>query len=246
MPIIDYHPPMTRETALIVGVRHLGRVIARHFGKQGFEVVCAARTAADVEACAKDVDAAGGKGVPLVCDLFDPASLRSLHERNFDLVIASQTAGGRFGAKPLLEIDDAELDQGLRAYVRGTWNLLKATGPRLCATGRGTFLQIGTSSGVRTKDGFAALGAAQHALRALVQVAAREWRGSGVHVAYLPIDGAIESERTREWIAKNGPDRAVDPQAIAQACEFLHRQPPRSWTHELVLRPVGSDWTGPT
>lgn len=237
---------MTRETVAIVGVRHLGRVIARHFGKLGFEVVCCARTVADVEACAKDVEAAGGKGVPLVCDLFDPASLRPLGERNLDLVIGSQTAGGRFGAKPMLEIDDAELDGNLRAYVRGTWNLLKAVGPRLTQQRRGTFLQIGTSSGVRTKDGFAALGAAQHALRALVQVAAKEWRANNVHVAYLPIDGAIESERTKEWIAKNGPDRAVDPQAIAQACEFLHRQPPRSWTHELLLRPIGSDWTTPT
>jgi NAD(P)-dependent dehydrogenase (short-subunit alcohol dehydrogenase family) len=237
---------MTRETAVIVGVRSLGRVVARHFGKLGFEVVCAARTADTVEAVAKEVDAAGGKGVPFVCDLFDPASLRPLGERSLDLVISAQTAGGRFGAKPLLEIDDAEIDANLRAYVRGTWNLLKAVGPRLTSQRRGTFLQIGTSSGVRTKDGFAALGASQHALRALVQVAAKEWRANSVHVAYLPIDGAIESERTKEWIAKNGPDRAVDPQAIAQACEFLHRQPPRSWTHELLLRPIASDWTTPT
>src|SRR5262249_5470368 len=144
-PMIVYDSPMTRETAVILGVRHLGRVIARHFGKLGFEVVCAARTAADVEACVRDVEAAGGKGVPLVCDLFDPASLRPLGERKLDLVIASQSAGGRFGSKPLLEIDDAEIDQGLRAYVRGTWNLLKAIGPRLCAERSGTFLQMGTS-----------------------------------------------------------------------------------------------------
>ena len=44
---------------------------------------------------------------------------------------------------------------------------------------------------MRTKEGFAALGATHHGLRALVQVAAREWRARGVHVAYLPIDGAI-------------------------------------------------------
>ena len=110
--------------------------------------------------------------------------------------IAAQTAGGRFGARPLLEIDGQELDQGYAAYLRGTWNLLKAVGPTLLAQRRGTFLQIGTSSGVRTKDGFAALGAIQHGLRALVQVAAREWRGQGVHVAYLPIDGGIASDKT--------------------------------------------------
>ena len=103
-----------------------------------------------------------------------------------------------------------------------------------------------SSSGLRTKEGFAALGATQHALRALVQVAAREWRPAGAHVAYLAIDAAIESECTREWIARGGADRAIPQEEIARACEYLHRQHPRAWTHELVLRPTGSEWTAPT
>jgi NAD(P)-dependent dehydrogenase (short-subunit alcohol dehydrogenase family) len=223
---------------------------------------------------AAEVDAAGGRGTGVTCDLGDPASLASLVAgcERIDLCIAAQTAGGRFGARPLVEIADEELDQGYRSYLRGTWNLLKAVGPKLIAQGAGTFLQIGTSSGVRTKDGFAALGAIQHGLRALVQVAAREWRAHGVHVAYLPIDGAIESERTAAWTARNAvlgtpkgfrtshdgaaaaeppsphatADRAIPQGEIARACAYLHAQEPRAWTHELVLRPRGTDWTAPT
>jgi NAD(P)-dependent dehydrogenase (short-subunit alcohol dehydrogenase family) len=236
------------ETLVIVGVRTLGRAIAQHFGRQGWHVVCAARTAADVERAADEVNRAGGQGVPVVCDLGDPASLAALVEGRdrVDLVIAAQTAGGRFGARPLLEIDGQELDQGYAAYLRGTWNLLKAVGPTLLARKQGTFLQIGTSSGVRTKEGFAGLGAIQHGLRALVQVAAREWRGQGVHVAYLPIDGGIASDKTAGWMAKSGEDRAIPQEEIARACEYLHRQNPRAWTHELVLRPAQTDWTAPT
>jgi NAD(P)-dependent dehydrogenase (short-subunit alcohol dehydrogenase family) len=236
------------ETLIVVGVRTLGRAIALHFARQGWQVVCAARTAANVEEVAAEVDRAGGRGVPVVCDLADPASLAALvRERpRVDLCVASQTAGRRFGSKPLLEIDGEELDHGFAAYVRGTWNLLHAVGPKLRDQRAGTFLQIGTSSGVRTKEGFATLGAVQHGLRALVQVAAREWRQHGVHVAYLPIDGAIESERTAAWVAQNGADRAIPQDEIARACEYLHRQAPRAWTHELVLRPTGGDWTAPT
>jgi NAD(P)-dependent dehydrogenase (short-subunit alcohol dehydrogenase family) len=235
------------ETLLIVGVRTLGRTIALHFARQGWQVVCAGRTRETVEAVAAEVEKAGGRGTPVVCDLLDPPSLRALVERpDLDLVVAAQTAGGRFGARPLVDIDDGELDGALAAYVRGTWNLLKAVGPRLLQQNRGTFLQIGTSSGVRTKEGFAALGAAQHGLRALVQVAAREWRRQRVHVAYLPIDAAIASERTAAWLAQAGPDRAVPPEEIARACEYLHRQDPRAWTHELSLRPLATDWTAPT
>jgi NAD(P)-dependent dehydrogenase (short-subunit alcohol dehydrogenase family) len=236
------------ETLVIVGVRTLGKAIALHFAAQGWQVVCAARTRADVEAAAAAVDQAGGKGIPLVCDLGDPSSLEVLAraQPRIDLCITAQAAGGRFGSLPLLEIPTDELDRGYAAYLRGTWNLLRAVGPRLVSQGSGTFLQMGTSSGVRTKEGFAALGAIQHGLRALVQVAAREWRAHGVHVAYLPIDGAIESERTREWITRSGADRAIPQVEIARACEYLHRQDRRAWTHELVLRPTGSDWSAPT
>jgi NAD(P)-dependent dehydrogenase (short-subunit alcohol dehydrogenase family) len=237
-----------RETLVMLGVRTLGKAIALHFAARGWQVVCAARTRADVESVAAEVDQLGGQGIPVVCDLGDPASLAALARRpeRIDLCIAAQTAGGRFGALPLLEIPDDELDRGYAAYLRGTWNLLKAIGPRLVDQGAGTFLQIGTSSGVRTKEGFAGLGAIQHGLRSLVQVAAREWRVHGVHVAYLPIDGAIESERTREWITRSGADRAIPQVEIARACEYLHHQDRRAWTHELVLRPSGSEWTAPT
>jgi NAD(P)-dependent dehydrogenase (short-subunit alcohol dehydrogenase family) len=239
---------MDNPTLVMVGVRSLGRVIALHFAALKWQVVCAARTQADVDGLAAEVTAAGGHGIPVVCDLTDPASLAALAgaSARVDLCVAAQTAGGRFGARPLMEIDDEEIDRGYRAYLRGTWNLLKAVGPRLLAQQSGTFLQIGTSSGVRTKEGFAALGAVQHGLRALVQVAAREWRTQGVHVAYLPIDGAIESEKSAGWVARNGEARAVPPQEIARACEYLYRQDPRAWTHELVLRPPGTLWTAPT
>lgn len=237
------------ETLIIVGVRTLGRAVALHFARQGWQVVCAARTRETVEEVAAEVNAAGGRGVPVVCDLADPASLARLvgGTERIDACIAAQTAGGRFGSLPLVDIPDEELDRGYASYLRGTWNLLKAVGPRLISQGSGTFLQIGTSSGVRTKEGFAGLGAVQHGLRALVQVAAREWRLHGVHVAYLPIDGPIASERTQAWISRNeAANQAIPQSAIARACMYLHRQERGGWTHELVLRGSGSDWTAPT
>lgn len=236
------------ETLVIVGVKTLGRAIAAHFAAQGWQVICAARTRADVDRAAAEVNAAGGRGVGVVCDLGDPATLAALTAgpARIDLCIAAQTAGGRFGARPLVQIDDAEFDRQYAGYPRASWNLLKAVGPKLLAQGSGTFLQIGTSSGVRTKEGFAALGTAQHALRALIQVAAREWRTQGVHVAYLPIDGAIDSDKTADWISKSGADRAIPQAEIARACEYLHRQERRAWTHELLLRPPAGDWTAPT
>ena len=233
------------QTVMIVGVRGLGKVIARHFAAQRWRVICAARSRETVDAAVAEVNAAGGQGVAAICDLQNQASLAQVVQTQpqLDLVIAAQTSGGRFGARPLLEIDDVELDQVLNAYVRGTWNLLKVVGPKLLQQGRGTFLQMGTSSGVRTREGWAPLGIAQHGLRALIQVAAREWRPRGVHVAYLPIDGGIT--RADPAAAETAP-RALAPGEIARACDYLHQQEINAWTHELVLRPSGTDWTAPT
>src|SRR5438132_8296943 len=110
------------QTLVIVGVRTLGRTIALHFARQGWRVVCAARTEADVAAVAAAVTAAGGQGVPVRADLADRGSLDALAETAgaIDLCVASQTAGGRFGALPMLEIPLAELEQGFGAYMRGT------------------------------------------------------------------------------------------------------------------------------
>ena len=232
------------ETLLIVGVRKLGRSIALHFARRGWRVLCASRTASDVEALARDVTSAGGQGVAAVCDLQRPETLSRFTEDRADLVVAAQTMGGRFGALPLLEIPSAELPQSFTAYPQGTWNLLRAVGPAMLAQGSGTFVQIGTSSGVRTREGFAALGAAQHGLRALIQVAAREWRSRGVHVAYLPVDGPIGSERTHA--AGIPAEQLISQEAIAEACAYLHAQTPDAWTHELLLRPTGGPWSAPT
>jgi NAD(P)-dependent dehydrogenase (short-subunit alcohol dehydrogenase family) len=242
-------PTPANQTALIVGVKGLGRIIATHFAAKGARVICAARSRDSVIEAAAAVDAAGGEGVPAVCDLQDPASLAAVaHEHGpLDLVIAAQTAGGRFGPRPLLEADAGELTRVFTAYVGGTWNLLRAVGPQLTARGRGTFLQIGTSSGIRTKEGWAPLGAAQHALRALVQVAAKEWRARGVHVAYLPIDGGISGlDRSGGQAGGDAVPRTLSPLEIARACDYLHHQEASAWTHEHVLRPAGTDWTAPT
>jgi NAD(P)-dependent dehydrogenase (short-subunit alcohol dehydrogenase family) len=231
-------------TLAVIGVRGLGREIALHFARAGWRVVCASRTLSTVEQLARDVTTAGGLGVPVACDITVPQSLAPLAGEPVDLLVMAQTASGRFGALPLLDIPDQELAKGFTAYVQGTWNVMKAVGPALLARGRGTFLQVGTSSGIRTKEGFAALGAVQHALRALVQVAAREWRARGIHVAYVPIDGPIASEGTRAHGLAS--ERLLTPSAIARACQYLYEQTPDAWTHELVLRPAGGDWTAPT
>jgi hypothetical protein len=78
-----------------------------------------------------------------------------------------------------------------------------------------------------------------------VQAAAKDLRSRGVHVVFLPADGFIESEKTAAYVAQVGSDKAIPQEEIAKAILYLHEQSPRAWTHELILRPYGFEWSAP-
>ena len=236
-------------TLLIAGIKNLGRTVALHFARRGWNVAVASRTRADVEALARDVEVAGGKGLPVVADLADTANCAELVERTrarfgaIELCVASQTSGARFGPTPILEVTEDDLRRTFFGYPVNTLHLLQAVARQQVAQGGGTFVQMGTSSGLRPRQGFAALGAAQHALRALLLAAAQELRGQLVHVAYVAIEGGIESEKSQGHTARVGLDRTLPPDEIAKAIQYLHEQGPRSWTHELALKPARTEWS---
>jgi NAD(P)-dependent dehydrogenase (short-subunit alcohol dehydrogenase family) len=106
---------------------------------------------------------------------------------------------------------------------------------------KGTIIFTGASASLRGSARFAAFAGAKHALRALAQSMARELGPRGIHVAHTIIDGAIDTEFTRQKFpdrhALKAQDGILAPDHIAEAYWMLHRQPRDAWTHELDLRP---------
>ena len=239
------------ETLLVVGVRGLGRALALHFAAEGFNVVCAARTAATVEELAKDAAAAQptGRGLGalgVTCDLHDAPSVESLCARAWerfggvDLVVAAQTSGAPFAVRSVLQTPPEDVLTGFLGYPLATLRLLRAAGPRLVSQQRGTFVQVGTGGGFKVRDGMAGLAAPQHALRVLVEGAARELKAFNVHCAYLAVEGQLDTPRSAGYIARNGLEKTVPCGEVARAIAFLHRQDPRAWSHELSVRPAAA------
>jgi NAD(P)-dependent dehydrogenase (short-subunit alcohol dehydrogenase family) len=222
-----------RERALIVGARGLGRELARHFAGRGWELVCAARTRSDVDALAREI---GGHGVS--ADLADPASLRRLvaDRGPFDLAVCAHTSGAPFRVGPVLEADPAHYAQRLQGSVLHSLHFLQAVAPSAK-----TVVQIGTTLAARVRPGFGALSSPQHALRALWQAAADELKPRGIHAVYLALEGQLATPESAAFVARHGEARAIPPQEVALALEYLHRQDPRAWTHELALRPAASE-----
>jgi NAD(P)-dependent dehydrogenase (short-subunit alcohol dehydrogenase family) len=112
--------------------------------------------------------------------------------------------------------------------------------------GRGTLLFTGATASLRGGAGFAAFAGGKAALRALAQSMARELGPRGLHVAHVVVDGLIDTAFSREHFAERvaaaGPDGILNPDHIAEAYWWLHRQPRDAWTFELDLRPSVETW----
>ena len=210
-------------------------------------VLIAGRTPRKVEKVATSIVAAGGSAEAVTMDATNEADVVKLFDR------AMATANSReapelivYNAGGNQKVDFRELsaelfEQFWRVGCFGGFLVGREAARRLVPLGRGTVIFTGASASLRGKPGYAQFAAAKAGLRMVAQSMAREYGSSGIHVAHVVIDGAIDGERLRsrrpEAIRERGEDGLLSIEAIAEAYWQIHRQARGAWTHELDLRP---------
>ena len=112
---------------------------------------------------------------------------------------------------------------------------------------RGTILFTNASAAFKGYPQSGAFAIASHGKAGLAQSMARELMPQGIHVAHVPIDGAIgwtqEDGSRKHWLAgQSKEDNMVDPAHIAETYLHLHRQHRSTWAFEVVLRPWVEKW----
>jgi len=138
---------MADRVALVTGAsRGLGRGIARALGSSGATVYVTGRHANDLEAAAREVDAAGGRGIGARCDHGNDCEVQALFDRirreqgRLDLLVNNAAAvdaaelirPGPFWEKDLKLVD--MIDIGLRSNYTASYfaaPLMIETGPAL-------------------------------------------------------------------------------------------------------------------
>jgi NAD(P)-dependent dehydrogenase (short-subunit alcohol dehydrogenase family) len=149
--------------------RGLGRGIARGFGSRGATVYLTGRSLdGSLEQAAGEVDARGGRGIPVACDHRDDAQVRGLFDRvrgestSLDILVNNAAAvypeallaPGGFWEKPLRLVD--MIDVGLRSnYVASYY-----AAPMMVEAKRGLIVNISFYGAVSYFHG-AAYGAAK-------------------------------------------------------------------------------------
>jgi 3-oxoacyl-[acyl-carrier protein] reductase len=234
-------------TVVVLGARNLGGAIIDHFVAHGWNAAGVARSE-DTLAAVRERGA-----MAIEADASDPAALSGALEAareefgSVDAVVnavtaARPTGSGPFGGGALAE---ADLDgfRGWTVAVAEQAFVFLSTGlVAVRQSGGGALIQITGGSSRRAMPGRGLWAAGAFATRALVQAAAQELRGEGIHVALLAVDATIASPKTAALTRGASEDSLADMGEVAGAVRFLVEQGARAYTHELTVTPSGERW----
>jgi NAD(P)-dependent dehydrogenase (short-subunit alcohol dehydrogenase family) len=240
------------QTIVVLGARNLGGAIVDHFLEMGWNAAAVARSEETLEAVRRR------GAVALAADASNRDELAGALERarqelgSLDAVVNAVSAarppgGGPFGGGELAAAEMAAFQGWTVAVAEQAFVFLSAGARALQRSGGsagtgGTLVQITGGSSRRAMPGKGLWAAGAFATRALVQAAAQELRGEGIHVALLAVDATIESPKTAAFTGDQPRDALADQDQVAEAVAFLVGQRGRALTHELVVTPAGDRW----
>jgi NAD(P)-dependent dehydrogenase (short-subunit alcohol dehydrogenase family) len=123
--------------AVVTGAgRGIGRACALALARAGAEVVLVSRTADDLAAVGRQIEAAGGGAHAVVCDVTDPRAVDDALGALDALDVLVTSAGGNL-PEPFLDVTPEHLDALLALNVKGTFLAAQAAARRMVATGAG-------------------------------------------------------------------------------------------------------------
>jgi 7-alpha-hydroxysteroid dehydrogenase len=242
---------LSGKVALVTGSgRGIGAGIARGFAEAGASVAVVARTQADVDAVAAEIEAAGGKALALSADVKDLASLPGVLERTVEhfggLDILVNNAGGEI-SPPFLDTRVQHIEEAIHFNVLVPFELSRLATPHLLQRPGASILNISSQTTLVSIRGSLAHHTGKTAESQLTLSMAADL-GPKIRVnALLP--GPIMTEALqRYWDEKDDNLREIldhirmrrlgTPEDVASAAIFLC-SPAASWITGLLMELTG-------
>jgi len=236
--------------AIVTGAgRGIGAATAVALAEAGADVVCAARTQADIDATASAVQERGRKGLAVATDVTVTGDLERLVATTVSemgrLDVLVNNAGGWL-PRPVLDTSERAFEAALRFNVTSAFLLTKLAVPQLAANGAGSVVNISSRAASMVQPVFVAYATAKAALstmtRALAPELAPKVRVNAVEVGGVETDALAQvllDEDTRSRLEANTPMRRVgQPEDIAAAVVYL-ASPASSWVTGKVFEVDG-------
>jgi len=235
------------KTLVVLGARNLGGAIADHFLSAGWNVAAVARSEETLAAVRERGALAIGADASDLDQLAGALARAREEFGGLDAIVnavsaARPTRPGPFGGGPLADAGVEDFRAWTAAVAEQAFVFLSAGAAALRESGGGSLIQVTGGSARRAMPERGLWGAGAFATRALVQAAAHEMRGEGIHAALLVVDATIESPKTEEFTRDKPREALARMSDVADAVAFLVAQHPRGYTHELVVTPCGETW----
>ena len=170
---------LTGKVAIVTGAgKGIGRGIALGFAEAGADIVCAARTQADIEAVADEVRALGGRALAVPTDVTRTEDLERLVEATlaeFGKVDVLVNNAGGTPPRAAMDTSEAFFEKALRFNVTAAFLLSRLAARAMVDTvGSGAIVNISSRSSDMVQTSFVAYAAAKAALNMMTRNMAAE------------------------------------------------------------------------
>ncbi len=230
------------QVAVVTGAgRGIGRAVAATLAREGAAVALAARSTAELEAVAREIEQAGGRTLTMPTDVRHEGAVEALARRvlgEWQRVDVLVNAAGVATFAPVTDSKLDDWDQMLAVNLRGAVLCCRAILPAMTARHRGTIINVGSVVTSRSLTGSAAYTASKYGLLGFSRVLAEEMRPHGVRVGVLSA-GATATSLWDAMPAAPARERMLRADQVAEAALLMAALDPNATLEELTLLPAG-------
>ena len=221
----------------------LGRAISMRLAAEGTQVALLARDEEKLNAVRDEIEAEGGRAVPLSADLTEPRAVEdavdSVAEQCGRIDIVVNNAGlGIF--KTVEEMELEEWDLHLDVMLRGAFLVTKHALPHIYEQERGHVAMISSLWAKRFCAKCAGYTAAKFGVRGLAQSLREEARPPNVKVTNV-MPGTVDTPFFDKTDWETDLSHALQPEDVASTVLHALQLPDRAAIEEVVLQAIMPD-----
>ena len=232
---------LTDRVAVVTGAgKGIGRGIALAFAEAGADIVCAARTQAEIDDTAREVRSRGRRALAVSTDVLQTRDLEQLVEAilaEFGRIDVLVNNAGGTGPRAALDTSERFFERALRMNVTQAFLLSRLCIPQMVETaGGGAIVNISSRSSNMVQTSFVAYAAGKAALnmmtRNLAAEVAPKIRVNAIAVGGVATDAlevVLTNDALREQFERNTPMHRPGSVEDIAACALYLASPAAGW-----------------
>jgi 3-oxoacyl-[acyl-carrier protein] reductase len=208
------------KNALVTGAgKGIGKAVALALAAEGTNVILLARTTADLETLAKEVETLGVKALVVTADISDIKSVNQAVKKalatfgTIDILI-NNAGVGKFGK--FLDLSPEEFENIIKINLFGTYYATRAVLPGMIEQQSGDIINISSTAGLRGAAATSAYSASKFAVMGLTESLMQEVRKHNIRVTALT-PSTVATDMAKDLNLTDGnPDKVMQPEDVAE------------------------------